>query len=67
MSEQTALQLLGCPDFADDWAILPSVDDLTLTLVWADACTLEELQRVNAWIRGQTAGFRAAAIPAGRA
>jgi hypothetical protein len=67
VSEQTALHLVGLPDFADHWAILPSADGLTLALVWGDSCTLDELRRVNAWIRTQTAGVQADQLPNGTA
>ena len=65
VSEQTALHLVGLPGFADDCAIVPSVDGLALTLAWGDACTLDELCRVNEWIRCLTADFQAAALPRG--
>ena len=67
VSEQTALHLVGLPGFADDWAIVPSVDGLTLTLAWGYACTLDELCRVNEWIRRQTADQQAAVMPRGSA
>ena len=56
VTEQTALRLVSRPAFHAHWAILPSVDGLTLRLTWAGSCTLEELRRVNAWLRKQVGG-----------
>ena len=65
VSERAALELLARPDFAEHWAILPNEDGAAVTLAWGDACTLEELERVNEWIRCQTADFQAAKLPRG--
>lgn len=67
VSEQTALHLVCHPDFPYHWAILPSADGFTLTLIWADSSTLDELCRVKEWIRSQTAEHQAAVLPRGRA
>ena len=67
VSERAALELLARPDFAEHWAIVPSEDGAALTLAWGDACTLEELERVNAWNAAQMAVFRALDVPRGLA
>ena len=67
VSERAALPLVGLPGVADDWLILPGVDGDSLTLAWGDACTLEELKRVNGWNATQMAAFRALDVPRGRA
>ena len=61
------MELVSRPDFVEEWAILPGVDGDSLTLAWGDACTLEELKRVNGWNATQTARFRADRLPVGRA
>jgi hypothetical protein len=67
VTEQTALHLVGLPEFPDHWAILPSVDGSSLALAWGDSCTFDELCRINAWIRTQTAGLQADQLPNGTA
>ena len=61
------MELVSRPDFVEEWAILPGVDGDSLTLAWGDACTLEELKRVNGWNATQMAAFRALDVPRGSA
>ena len=57
------MELVSRPDFVEEWAILPGVDGDSLTLAWGDACTLEELKRVNGWNATQMAAFWALDVP----
>jgi hypothetical protein len=67
VSETAALELCALPAFPDNWAIVPSRDWAGLYLAWADSCTLEELERANAWNAVQMARFEADRLPAGQA
>ena len=67
VSEAAALGLCALPAFAAHWLILPAAQGHALTLVWGDACTLEELEQVNAWNAAQVARLRADRLPVGRA
>ena len=67
LSEAAALELCALPAFAARWLILPAAQGHALTLAWVGACTLEELERVNAWNAAQTARLRADRLPVARA
>ena len=67
VSEAAALELCVLPAFAAHWLILPAPFGDSLTLAWGDACTLEELERVNAWNAVQLARFETDRLPTGRA
>ena len=62
-----ALELVGRPDFPEQWVILPSPDGSTLSLMWGDACTTDQLMRVNSWNTMQHAALHAARISSGQA
>lgn len=49
VTPREAQHLAALPAFPDVWAIVPSPTGDTLTLRWADACTLDELQRSTDW------------------
>lgn len=66
VSEAAALELCALPAFAAHWLIVPTLEGDALTLAWGDACTLEELERVNAWNAAQAARLRADRLPVGR-
>ena len=46
---------------------MPSEDGAALALAWGNACTLEELERVNTWNAAQMAAFRALEVYRGSA
>lgn len=67
VSEFTAHELTGRPDFPDDWLIVPSEDGQTLTLALGDTCTLEELTRAADRNTLHLALLRASDVPTGTA
>lgn len=60
-----ALECAALPDFPELWAIVPDGD--SLRLMWGDACSLELLERADAWNRDALAEVRAAFTPRGEA
>ncbi len=62
-----ALELAGLPDFPDVWAIVPDATGDGLRLMWADACSIDELDRSCDWNREALAYVRASDTPRGTA
>jgi hypothetical protein len=59
-----ALECAALPDFPELWAIVPEGEGLRL--MWADACTLAQLERADAWNREALAEARAHFTPRGK-
>ncbi|WP_293909891.1 hypothetical protein [Deinococcus sp.] len=67
VSERAALELVGRPDFPASWLIVPSPDGSTLSLMWGDACTTDQLTWVNSWNAMQCSAIQAGRHHSGQA
>lgn len=67
VSETAALELAGRPDFSEDWVICPDANSEGLRLMWGDACSTEELERVVSWNDLTLAALKAERLPSGTA
>ncbi|WP_293914242.1 hypothetical protein [Deinococcus sp.] len=67
VSERTALELVGRPDFPASWLIVPSPDGSTLSLMWGDTCSTAELSRSSSWNTMQRSAIQAGKHHSGKA